>query len=263
MMVKVLLSGHCVGVASSRRIAQRLHEDVAFRVLAANNTPDFRTISDFRKDHLAALTGLFLQVLTLCQQARLVKLGHVALDGTKVRANVSKHKAMSYKRMQEKEAELPEELAEVEGKTHPGVPDDKAQRNFTAAESRIMPAPGGRDFQQTCTCQAAADHAHQVIVAARGTNQSSDKQQAVVMIAETISNTGSVPRRSTKGSIRRRRLLLGEGGWRPPCPGRGPVHRARADAPRQSGSARAPRTHTPSSLPQGPDAAQVANQAWS
>ena len=68
MMVKVLLYGYCVGVASSRRIAQRLHEDIAFRVLAANNTPDFRTISDFRKDNLDALSGLFVQVLALCQQ---------------------------------------------------------------------------------------------------------------------------------------------------------------------------------------------------
>ena len=98
MMVKVLLYGYCVGVASSRRIAQRLHEDIAFRVLAANNTPDFRTISDFRKDNLDALSGLFVQVLALCQQAGLVKLGHVALDGTKVKANASKHKAMSYQR---------------------------------------------------------------------------------------------------------------------------------------------------------------------
>ena len=208
-MVNVLLYGHCVGVTSSRRIAQQLHEDIAFRVLAANGTPDFRTISDFRKDHLAALTGLFLQVLAFCQRAGLVKLGHVALGGTNVRANVSKHKAMSYKRMKEKEAQLAaevaEELAEVAGKTHPGVPDDKAQRNFTAAESRIMPGPGGRDFQQAYTCQAVVDHAHQVIVAARATNQTSDKQQAVVMIEETISNTASVPRRSTKGSIRRRR----------------------------------------------------------
>ena len=85
MMVKVLLYGYCTGMASSRRIAQRLHEDIAFRVLAANNTPDFRTISDFRKDHLEALGELFLQVLELCRQAGLVKLGHVALDGTKVR----------------------------------------------------------------------------------------------------------------------------------------------------------------------------------
>ena len=113
MMVKVLLYGYCIGVPSSRRIAQRLHEDIAFRVLTANNTPDFRTISDFRKDHLAALSGLFLQVLTLCQQAGLVKLGHVALDGTKMKANASKHKAMSCRRMKEKEAQLSAEVAEL------------------------------------------------------------------------------------------------------------------------------------------------------
>ena len=82
MMVRVLLYGYCTGVASSRRIAQRLHEDIAFRVLATNNTPDFR------KDHLEALADLFLQVLELCKQAGLVKLGHVALDGTKVRAKL-------------------------------------------------------------------------------------------------------------------------------------------------------------------------------
>ena len=204
MMVKVLLYGYCVGVASSRRIAQRLHEDIAFRVLAANNTPDFRTISDFRKDHLAALSGLFLQVLAFCQRAGLVKLGHVALDGTKVRANASRHKAMSYRRMKEKEEQLTAEVAaleaeaqaaaEAEGKEHPGVPEDKAQRNFTDAESRIMPAPGGRDFLQAYNCQAVVDHAHQVIVAARATNQSSDKQQAAAMMQETIDNVGAVPR---------------------------------------------------------------------
>ena len=83
----MLLYGYCVGVVSSRRIAQRLHEDIAFRVLAANNTLDFRTISDFRKGNLDALSGLFVQVLASCQQAGLVKLGHVALDGTKVKAN--------------------------------------------------------------------------------------------------------------------------------------------------------------------------------
>ena len=252
MMVKVLLYGYCVGVASSRRIAQRLHEDIAFRVLAANNTPDFRTISDFRKDNLDALSGLFVQVLALCQQSGLVKLGHVALDGTKVKANASKHKAMSYGRMKEREEqlaaevaellrqaqaaddeedrrygkdkrgdELPEELAfrggrlekireataaleaeaqaaaeraEAEGGKHPGVPDDKAQRNFTDTESRIMPAPGGKDFLQAYNCQAVVDSAHQVIVAARATNQTSDKQQAAAMIEEAIDNVGAVPR---------------------------------------------------------------------
>ena len=101
MMVKGAALRLLHRVASSRRIAQRLHEDIAFRVLAANNTPGFRTISDFRKDHLSALGELFLQVLALCQQAGLVKLGHVALDGTKVRANASRHKAMSYGRMKE------------------------------------------------------------------------------------------------------------------------------------------------------------------
>ena len=113
MMVKVLLYAYCIGVASSRKIEKHLCEDIAFRVLAANNTPDFRTISDFRKDHLRALAGLFLQVLKLCQKAGLVKLGHVALDGTKIKANASKHKAMSYKRMKEEETRLEAEIAEL------------------------------------------------------------------------------------------------------------------------------------------------------
>ena len=113
MMVKVLLYAYCVGVPSSRKIAKRLEEDIAFRVLAANNTPDFRTISDFRKDHLKALSGLFLQVLKLCQKAGLVKLGHISLDGTKIKANASKHKAMSYKRMKEEEARLEAEIKEM------------------------------------------------------------------------------------------------------------------------------------------------------
>jgi transposase len=113
MMVKVLLYAYCTGVPSSRKIERRLEEDIAFRVLAANNTPDFRTVSDFRKDHLKALAGLFLQVLKLCQKAGLVRLGHVALDGTKIKANASKHKAMSYKRMKEEEARLEAEVAEL------------------------------------------------------------------------------------------------------------------------------------------------------
>ena len=113
MMVKVLVYAYCVGVPSSRRIEKRLHEDIAFRVLAANNTPDFRTISDFRKDHLVALGGLFLKVLELCQQAGLAKLGHVSLDGTKMKANASKHKAMSYGRMKEKRVRLEAEVEEL------------------------------------------------------------------------------------------------------------------------------------------------------
>ena len=113
MMVKVLLYGYCTGVYSSRRIARQLTDSVAFRFLAAGNQPDFRTVSEFRKRHGAALAGLFQQVLRLCRRAGLVKLGQVAVDGTKIKANASKHKAMSYRRMHEAEAALTAEVAEL------------------------------------------------------------------------------------------------------------------------------------------------------
>ena len=110
MMTKVLVYAYCVGVFSSRKIQKRLLEDVAFRVLAADNRPDFRTISDFRKIHHKALEGLFKQVLRLAMAAGAIKLGRVALDGSKVKANASKHKAMSYGRMKEEERALKEEV---------------------------------------------------------------------------------------------------------------------------------------------------------
>jgi transposase len=250
MMVKVLLYAYCIGVPSSRKIAGKLGEDIAFRVLAANNTPDFRTISDFRKEHLKSLADLFLQVLKLCQKTGLVKLGHVALDGTKIKANASKHKAMSYKRMKEEESrleaeitallksaqvtdeeedrrygknkrgdELPKELAfresrlkkirearealeaetkqeaEKNGKKddQDGLPKDKAQRNFTDAESHIMPAPGGKHFIQAYNAQAAVDSAHQIIVAAETTNKPTDRGQAEPMMEKVKENTGRLP----------------------------------------------------------------------
>ena len=113
MMTKVLVYGYCVGVFSSRRIERRLAEDVGFRVLAAGNAPNFRTIADFRKLHLATLAGLFEEVLKLGLEAGALKLGRVALDGTKVQANASKHKAMSYGRMKEKERQLRAEVREL------------------------------------------------------------------------------------------------------------------------------------------------------
>jgi len=113
MMVKVLLYAYTVGVPSSRKIERKLHEDVAFRYLAAGNQPDFRTIAEFRRRHLEALSRLFVQVLKLCQEAGLVKLGHVSLDSTKVKANASKHKAMSYERMAKAEVELEREIREL------------------------------------------------------------------------------------------------------------------------------------------------------
>jgi transposase len=110
MMTKILIYGYCVGVFSSRRMQKKLSEDVGFRVLAAGNQPDFRTISDFRKQHLGALQGLFDQVLQIALQAGTRKLGRVVLDGSKVKANASKHKAMSYGRMQEEEKRLKDEV---------------------------------------------------------------------------------------------------------------------------------------------------------
>src|SRR5215210_4287529 len=110
MMTKILVYAYCVGVFGSRRIARRLVEDIAFRVLAAGNQPDFRTISDFRKTHLAALEGMFQQVLQIALEAGAMRLGRVALDGTKVKASASKHKAMSYDRMVEKERSLKAEV---------------------------------------------------------------------------------------------------------------------------------------------------------
>jgi transposase len=114
MMTKVLVYGYCVGVFSSRRLERRLSEDVAFRILAAGNAPDFRTISDFRKIHLKTLEGLFEQVLKIALEAGAMKLGRVALDGTKIKANASKHKAMSYGRMEEKERAIEAEVKSLQ-----------------------------------------------------------------------------------------------------------------------------------------------------
>ena len=128
MLTKVLLYAYCVGVFSSRRIERRLVEDVAFRVLAAGNQPDFRTISEFRRRHLAALEGLFVQVLQLARQAGALQIGRVAIDGSKIKANASKHKAMSYGRMQEREAQLQQEVRHLltqaeatDAQEHPGL----------------------------------------------------------------------------------------------------------------------------------------------
>ena len=298
MMVTLLVYAYCVGVPSSRKIERRTHEDIAFRVLCANTHPDHKCISEFRRIHLAALAELFVQVLRLCQKAGLVKLGHVALDGTKVKANASKHKAMSYDRMKQKEAELeaqvrellaqaeaadaeedaaygkdrrgdelPEELrrtqdrleriralraaleaearaqaeadspsakedaavetvlternnieAAVESKAPrdddaddppppvptpeplpahqiprntDGTPTDKAQRNFTDAQSRIQKTGDG--FVQGYNAQAAVDAAFQIIVALGVGSQPPDAEYLVPMLDRVVDNCGRPP----------------------------------------------------------------------
>jgi transposase len=111
MMVKILIYGYATGVFCSRKMARKLHEDVAFRVLCANNYPAHRTIREFRQLHLKEFTELFVQVVKLAKEAGLVGLGRVGIDGTKIKANASKHKAMSYGRMLDEEARLKREIA--------------------------------------------------------------------------------------------------------------------------------------------------------
>jgi transposase len=263
LMTGLLLYGYCQGLSSSRKIEKATYESVPFRVLSANQHPDHDTIAEFRRRHLSALSDLFLQVLHLCQRSGLVRLGHVALDGTKLRANASKHKAMSYGRMKEKlpgleaqvaqllaEAEavdraedaeygqgrrgdeLPDELrfqqrrlekirqakaaleaeaqAEAQRKSEaksPGVenppevsaelaaPLDKAQRNFTDPDSRIMRDGATKSFEQSYNCQAAVDDQAQVIVAVHVTQKANDKQQVKPLIEQLKANLGeSKPR---------------------------------------------------------------------
>ena len=126
MMVKVLVYAYATGVFSSRKIARKLHEDVAFRVLAADNFPAHRTIRDFRALHLAEFTELFTQVVRLAREMGLVKLGTIAVDGTKIKANASRHKAMSYGRMQTTEAELKVQIAAL---LHKAASTDEAEKN--------------------------------------------------------------------------------------------------------------------------------------
>jgi len=273
MMVALLLYAYCMGLPSSRKIERKTYEDVAFRVIAGEDHPDHTRISEFRRIHLAALTELFVQVLQLCQKAGLVRLGAVALDGTKVKANASKHKAMSYDRMREEEQrlrqkvkslletaekidagedaeygvnrrgdELPEDLqrsqdrlkkireakaaleaeakrrkAEEEASKHKddddlppgpretplpehrvpttdeGKPTDKAQRNFTDPDSRIMKTGDG--YVQGYNCQAVVDAQNQIIVAQAVTNQPPDVEHLVPMLVNTVDNCGAKPER--------------------------------------------------------------------
>lgn len=277
MMVALLVYAYCVGKPSSRKIEKATYEDVAFRVLAGDDHPDHDSIAAFRKRHLGALSGLFVQVLRLCQQAGLVKLGHISLDGTKIQANASKHKAMSYDRMNGAEKKLEEEvaklLAEAErvdaeedsrhgtgkrgdelppelarresrlkkireakaaleaeakldaearakevherlaeraqkeedtgkkiGGRPPQVPvpeqakpHDKAQRNFTDPDSRIMVDGATKAFVQGYNAQIAVDSEAQIIVACVVTQAANDKRQLVPMAERIQLNVGTLP----------------------------------------------------------------------
>ncbi len=148
MMVSMLLYAYCMGVYSSRKIEQATYHSVPFRVLTSDQHPDHDTIAEFRRRHLKALAELFVTVLALCQKAGLVKLGHVSFDGSKVKANASKHKAMSYGRMGKKAAELKEEVnrllsqaeavdAEEDARYGKGTRGDELPKELRFKESRL------------------------------------------------------------------------------------------------------------------------------
>ena len=263
MMVKVLVYAYASGVFSSRKIERRLHEDLAFRMLAAGNFPRHRTICDFRAFHLKELSDLFVQVVRLAREIGLVKLGTVAIDGTKIKANASRHKAMSYERMQQAEIELKTQIdallstaratdeaeanepeldlpAEIErrearlaairqarerleqrqrqadlergrsddddrrprgpdgtsrGRSYKrefGVPEDKAQENFTDPDSRIMKRAGG-GFDPAYNAQTAVDEAAHIIVAAELGNTAADANWLLPMVEAVQANLGELP----------------------------------------------------------------------
>jgi transposase len=170
MMVALLLYCYATGTRSSRKIMRRCHVDVACRVIVGEDIPDFRTISDFRKIHLARLETLFVEVLKLCALAGLAKVGTIALDGTKVKANASRHKAMSYDRMKTEEARLKEEIAKLlsdaqadddaedlqHGPTRHGdeLPDELARR-----QSRLAKIEGARKLLEERARIEAAEEA--------------------------------------------------------------------------------------------------------
>ncbi len=137
LMTKLLIYGYANGVISSRKLEAATHRDVAVRMLCADQHPDYRSIARFRKRHLEALSGLFVQALRLCREARLVGLGTLALDGTKLRANASRHKAMSYQRMTKKEAELEAEIAALRGNVGALLAD--AERTDAEEDERFGP----------------------------------------------------------------------------------------------------------------------------
>src|SRR6266481_2711150 len=140
LMTKLLVYGYCTGVFSSRRIQKRLQEDIPFKVLAAGNEPDFRTISDFRKIHIETLQNLFEQVLAMALECGAIKLGRVSLDGTKLKANASKHKAMSYARMKEKQQQLKEEVKQLLDQA--AAADEQEDRQYGSKRGTRQPRKG-------------------------------------------------------------------------------------------------------------------------
>ena len=205
MMVSLLLYSYCVGEPSSRQIERLTYEDIAYRILAGGQHPDHKAISEFRRVHLDELKKLFYQVLTLCRQAGLAKLGHVALDGTKVEANASKHKAMSYERMKATEERLQKEIDELMGKAETvdrvedsqfgaqGRGDWKLEDELSRREARLARIKQARAELEAA---AAAARARELVERAQNAEQTvsgdSSTTTLVPVVEEGAANTAQV-----------------------------------------------------------------------
>lgn len=232
MLLKVVLYGYMVGLSSSREISQACVERIDFRVLSRGLMPSFSTITKFRADYTKSLADLFSQSVSIAVKSDLLEMKDVAFDGTKILANASKHKAMSYERMCQKVMQLHCQIEElkVERVTAKGwrqdeierdlefkrerfaniqrekfaledeymertgqQPRGKDQRNFTDPESKIMKKGSG--FEQCYNAQAAVDKRNQIIVAAYVTQACNDKQQLEPLVERTVEQTGILPDR--------------------------------------------------------------------
>jgi len=173
MMLKLLFYAYSTGVTSSREMERRCHLDVAFRWLAANSTPDYRSIARFRRRHLVALDDLFTQVLVLCSEAGLVELGRVALDGTKLRASASRHKAMSYGRLGPRIAQLEAEVAALLAEAEA---TDRAEDDEFGEDKRGDEIPPELARRETRLAKMrAAKEAIEAEVADKAANKAADK----------------------------------------------------------------------------------------
>jgi hypothetical protein len=208
MLTALLLNGYSRGISSSRQLARACEERVDVMAVTGLNRADFRIISDVRRRHRAALSALFVMVLRLCQAAGPVRLGHVVVDSTKLSANASEHKAMSYRPMASQEPKLAAEMqarldraaaADAAEDAEHGeargdeTPPDRAQRNVTAPASRIMPNGGG-GFIAGQTSQIAVAAAHQLIVARHLTTNPADDAALVPLVDRARFHLGRKPR---------------------------------------------------------------------
>ena len=211
MLLTVLLYGYCVGVFSSRKLAARCETDVAFRVLAGGEFPDFRTLADFRRRHLGAFQELFVELLRLCREAGLVKLGHLSLDGSKFQANASKHKAMSYQRLGEAEARLEAEVAallsqaeqvdQAEDDSHgPGQRGDALPAELRRREQRLAVIRAAK-----ARLEARARERARVRAAAQGASPEA--------VAQTQADAQPGPREQSNFTDPESRIMKSKAGW--------------------------------------------------